>query len=173
VAFTREDSLLQAELQDFLFAEAEVLDEHRYLDWLNQFVSKDIRYRMPVQVTRDRRNAASASLPSMMHIDDDWDVLELRVLRFETEYAWAEDPPSRTRHLVSNVRPVGRVDTAEVQVHSNLLLYRTRGDKPAFDLLSAARHDTVRPDGDGWRLVERLVLLDQSVVLTHNLAVIL
>lgn len=173
MVFTREDSLLQAELQDFLFAEAEVLDEHRYLDWLAGFVSRDIRYRVPVQVTRDRRNAASESLPSMMHVDDNWDILEMRALRFETQHAWAEDPPSRTRHLVSNVRLDGRPAGDEARVRSSLLLYRTRGDKPAFDLISAYRRDTVRREDDGFRLIDRLVLLDQSVIQTHNLTAIL
>jgi 3-phenylpropionate/cinnamic acid dioxygenase small subunit len=58
-----------------------------------------------------------------------------------------------------------------VAVKSNLLLYRSRGSDPTADLLSAERRDVLRKEEDGWRLRRREILLDHSVVMTHNLSV--
>lgn len=162
--------LLRVEIEDFLFREAEVLDAGRYMAWLSEFVAEEIEYRVPVQVTRDRRTSKSA--PQMMHVDDDWNVLELRALRVETEYAWSEDPPSLMRHFVSNVRVDEGRGNDVVNVKSNLLLYRTRGDKPTFDLLSAEREDVLRRVDGRFRLTRRTVHLDQTVIQTHNLTMV-
>jgi 3-phenylpropionate/cinnamic acid dioxygenase small subunit len=99
--------------------------------------------------------------------------LELRVRRLETEYAWAEDPPSRTRHFVTNVRIAEGEEEDEVAVRSNLLLYRSRGSVPHYDLLSAERKDVLRKEEDQWKLRRRVILLDHAVLTTHNLSVFL
>ncbi|HYX91065.1 MAG TPA: aromatic-ring-hydroxylating dioxygenase subunit beta, partial [Myxococcaceae bacterium] len=93
------------------------------------------------------------------------------VERLETGFAWAEDPPSRLRHFVSNVR----VDLiperqAEVAVRSNLLVYRSRWDKPLYDLLSAERHDVLRQVNGGWKLARRRVILDNTTLPTLNIS---
>jgi 3-phenylpropionate/cinnamic acid dioxygenase small subunit len=106
-------------------------------------------------------------------MDDDWDSMEMRILRLETEYAWAEDPPSRSRHFVTNVRVEEGENEGEYLVKTNLLLYRTRGDVPIYDILSGERTDTLRRVDDGLRLAKRVVLLDQTTVMTHNLALIM
>lgn len=161
---------LHSEVHGFLLEEAELLDAGRYRDWL-ELITDDVRYLMPVRVTRER--TAASDLSEMHHVDDDHDTLELRVLRLETEYAWAEDPPSRTRHFVSNVRVERNGVDDEVNVKSNLLLYRSRSDAPKYDLLSGERRDILRRVDGEWKLAHRTVVLDQSVVLTHNLAVIM
>lgn len=162
---------LDREAHDFLVAEAGLLDGGRFREWL-ELLTDDVRYLIPVRVTRER-SAPTDVVPGACHMDDDHDALEMRVLRLETEYAWAEDPPSRTRHFVTNVRARPADRNGEVTALSNILLYRTRGDLPKFDLLSGERHDTLRVDGERWKLAARTVFLDQSVVLSHNLAVIL
>lgn len=162
---------LRREIRDFLIEEAELLDTGRFREWLDH-VTDDMRYFVPVRVTRERA-APTDIVAGAFHMDDDHDALEMRVLRLETEYAWAEDPPSRTRHFVTNLRVCATERDGELRVKSNLLLYRTRGDVPKFDLLSGERHDTLRREDDAWKLASRAVILDQSVILTHNLAVIL
>ena len=97
----------------------------------------------------------------------------MRVLRLETEYAWAEDPPSRSRHFVTNVQVAPGDSGDEFEVTSNLLLYRTRGDVATYDILSGERKDVLRRAGDGFRLAKRVVLLDQTTIMTHNLALIM
>ena len=93
--------------------------------------------------------------------------------RFETEHAWAEDPPSRTRHFVTNVRCWECEGAGELAVESNLLLFRSRGDVQDHDLLCGRRNDTLRRTPEGLRLARREVVLDESVLRTQNLAVFL
>lgn len=156
------------EVEDFLFHEGEVLDHHDFKEWL-EMLTEDIRYRMPVRVTREK-TAGEGFDPDMAHMDEDRDSLEMRALRVDTEYAWAEEPPSRTRHFITNVRVQAREADGEYDVKSNLLLYRTRGDAPTFDILSAERQDVLRrADGGELQLARRTILLDQSTVLTHNI----
>jgi len=83
------------EITDWLYHEAELLDDGRYREWLD-LLAEDLRYLVPLRVTRERE-AVSDVIVGMAHQDDDWDAMEMRVLRLETEYAWAEDPPSRSR----------------------------------------------------------------------------
>jgi len=97
------------------------------------------------------------------------------VQRLATDHAWTEDPPSRTRHFVTNVRTF-RHQTGELRVlrvESALLLFRSRGDTREPDLISAGRTDLLRETGDGLRLARREIIVDESVLRTQNLAVFL
>jgi 3-phenylpropionate/cinnamic acid dioxygenase small subunit len=92
----------------------------------------------------------------------------MRVDRLKSGDAWAEVPPSRTRHFVTNVRVRGGDDTIEAR--SNLLLARTRGDEAVYQWLTAERVDTiVRRDGE-LRLLGRTIYLDATTLPTYNLA---
>jgi 3-phenylpropionate/cinnamic acid dioxygenase small subunit len=96
--------------------------------------------------------------------------LEVRVDRLDSEYAWAEDPPSRMRRLVTNVR-LGEVTDDAVEVRSNFLYFRgARYDAPGHDLLVGERQDVLRRAADGMKLMRRLVLLDHTTLGTPNLA---
>ncbi|SFB53586.1 3-phenylpropionate/cinnamic acid dioxygenase, small subunit [Amycolatopsis marina] len=159
------------EATEWLFTEAELLDAGKYREWLD-LVAEDLSYVVPLRVTRERE-AETDIVEGMTLMDDDWDSMEMRVLRLETEYAWAEDPPSRSRHFVTNIRVAAGEAEDEVAVKSNLLLYRTRGDVATFDILSGERHDVLRRVAGGYRLVKRVVVLDQTTVMTHNLALIM
>lgn len=165
------DEQVYREVRDFLHTEAELLDDGRLRDWLD-LLTDDVIYRMPVRITRER-GAGSEFVDNMTHFEEDRHTLEMRVRRLETHSAWAEDPPSRTRHFVSNIRVHARDKDAGVHVKSNLLLYRNRGDSPHYDLLSAERHDIVRQVEGNWKLARRVILLDQSTVGTLNLSIFL
>ena len=159
-------------ITDFLYHEAELLDEGRYREWLD-LLTQDIRYQVPIRIAKERGagdNAITGVATNMFHLDEDRDSLELRIDRVETGFAWAEEPPSRLRHFVSNVRtqPVeGRAD--EVAVRSSVLVYRSRWDRPEHDLLSGERHDILRRGDNGWQLARRLVILDNTTLPTLNL----
>ena len=157
------------EVYSFLMREAELLDERREREWLESCIADDVEYLMPVRETRERSEGVGFSDESF-YFQETRGSLELRVKRLETEYAWAEDPPSRTRHFVTNVR-VAEGEGEEVNVRSNVLLYRSRGSDPTADVLSAERRDVLRKVDEGWRLRRREILLDHSVVMTHNLSV--
>jgi 3-phenylpropionate/cinnamic acid dioxygenase small subunit len=159
------------EVYSFLMHEAELLDERRERDWLELFTD-DAEYLMPVRVNRERGEGDGFS-EEAFYFEETRGSLELRVRRLETEYAWAEDPPSRTRHFVTNVRVVPGEEEDEVAVRSNLLLYRSRGSDPHQDLLSAERKDVLRKEDGQWKLKKRVILLDHSVLTTHNLSIFL
>ena len=154
----------------FLVEEAALLDAADYAGWLN-LLCEDIRYLMPVRVTT-ARGAGFDSLADMGHFDENMYALRKRVQRLATEHAWTEDPPSRTRHFVTNVRTF-RPGAAELLVESALLMFRSRGDTREADLLSAGRSDLLRETGDGLRLARREITVDESVLRTQNLAVFL
>src|SRR5207245_8171547 len=113
--------------------EAALLDAADYTGWLD-LLCETIRYVMPVRVTT-ARGAGFDSLVDMGHFDEDMYALRKRVERLATDHAWTEDPPSRTRHFVTNVRTF-RAEAGALRVESALLLLRSRGDTREADLLS-------------------------------------
>jgi phthalate 3,4-dioxygenase beta subunit len=156
----------------FLVEEAALLDAADYEAWLG-LLCEDIRYVMPVRVTT-ARGADFDSLADMGHFDENLYSLRKRVQRLATEHAWTEDPPSRTRHFVSNVRTfLGEGGGGELVVESSLLLFRSRGDTRQADLVSAGRTDVLRMTEAGLRLARREIKVDESVLRTQNLAVLL
>ena len=87
---------------------------------------------------------------------------------------WAEEPPSRICHMVSNVQilqasPAGPSPT-EVTVKSRFLVYRNRVETET-DFLVGKREDLLRRRDGPWRIARRKIVLDQSVLLTKNLTV--
>lgn len=157
------------EIQDFLYREALALDERRFRDWL-EYLSDDIRYEVPVRVTREGLADWELS-PTSRIFDDSKQTLEVRVRRLETDFAWAEQPPSRTRHFVTNVvvDPTDAED--EFLVSSNVFIYRSRGDDPSPSLYSLFRKDTIRRTADGWKIARRWAALDQSLINAHNMSI--
>jgi 3-phenylpropionate/cinnamic acid dioxygenase small subunit len=155
----------------FLIDEAYLLDRQRYEEWL-ELLTDDVRYRMPVRVSTGRASHFDTS-PGMDHFAEDRYSLERRVRRFATEHAWTEDPPSRLRHHVTNIRTSPTEADDELFVESAVLLFRSRGDvqPPAF--LSAGREDLLRSTAGHWRLARREVFVDESVLRMQNLAVFL
>jgi phthalate 3,4-dioxygenase beta subunit len=155
----------------WLIDEAYLLDAQHYGDWL-ELLADDIHYIMPVRVTT-ALGAGFDSAPGMAHFDENKYSLSRRVARFQTEHAWTEDPPSRLRHHVTNVRTLATGDPDHLVVDSGLLLYRSRGDVREAALISAGREDLLRRSGDGWQLARRTILVDDSVLRTQNLAIFL
>jgi 3-phenylpropionate/cinnamic acid dioxygenase small subunit len=153
----------------WLDREAELLDESMYEDWL-ALLTEDIQYSVPLRLTRER-GAASEVRSGAPHFLEDMTTLRMRVERLKTEFAWAEDPPSRTRRFVTNVRP--RHAPAGIAVRSYLLLYRSRGEDTSPEMISAERDDLLRRTDGGLRLCERIVTLDQATLGVRNLAVLL
>lgn len=167
VAFT---DPLHHQVHEFLVYEAEALDERRYRDWL-AMLTDDVEYRMPVRVSSAGALATSL-LDHMDHFAEDRYSLGKRVERFETDFAWTEDPPSRVRHIVTNVRAT-RTTSEDTHVRSYLLLFRSRGDSREAEYVAAERHDRLRPVAGGLRLARRFIVVDESVLRTQNLAIFL
>jgi ethylbenzene dioxygenase beta subunit len=162
-------SELHAEVVDWLNTEAELLDEGRERDWLEGMVDESIVYQLPLRQTVERARG-DGFVPNAFHLDETYGSLRTRVMRNETAYAWAEDPPSRIRHFVTNIR-VGQINDERLAVRSNLLIFRTRQDQTNPQLLAGERHDELRRSGDKLRLCRRTIRLDHTVIGTHNLSI--
>ena len=165
--------LLKHEVEEFLFLEADVLDSRRYDDWL-ALLTEDIHYWMPVRRTTTAREVdREFTKPGgVAFFDDDFATLKMRVDRMRLGRAWAEDPPSRTRRLITNVRVVegdGVGEGAEVTAASNFHLYRTRLDSEE-DSWIGRREDVLRRVDGEFRLARRHVFLEQTVILAQNLS---
>lgn len=159
------------QVSQWLVDEAYLLDAQDYESWLD-LLADDIRYHMPVRVTT-ARGAGFDTAPGMAHFDEDKYSLSRRIARFRTEHAWTEDPPSRQRHFVANVRTFATQDAGHIVAESAVLLFRSRGDVNDAALVSAAREDLLRRDGQRWLLAHRTITVDESVIRMQNLAVFL
>jgi 3-phenylpropionate/cinnamic acid dioxygenase small subunit len=169
--------LLLREVEEFLFFEADLLDQWRYREWL-ELTTDDIRYWMPV-----RRNVKfgnwererSAELAELAWFDENRRTLEMRVEQLMTGEHWAAEPLSRVSHLITNVRVADRVERESVEeltVRCRFLVYRNHLDDEEAVLIGK-REDVLRrvddrPDAD-LRLARRSIFLDQSVLLAKNL----
>ncbi|HEU4344566.1 MAG TPA: 3-phenylpropionate/cinnamic acid dioxygenase subunit beta [Candidatus Binatia bacterium] len=159
---------LEREVAEFLYREAELLDSNRLEQWL-ELLTEDINYEMPLRMTRERGQPDVSSQTG--HFSEDRRSLELRVKRLGTDFGWAENPPSRTRRFISNIRVENTADANEVKADSYFLLYRNRGSSTQADLISGERQDLLRRRDGGWKLASRLILVDQAVLGTRNLAI--
>jgi 3-phenylpropionate/cinnamic acid dioxygenase small subunit len=155
----------------WLVDEAWLLDAQAYEEWLD-LLTEDIHYLMPVRVTT-ALGAGYDTSPGMAHFDEDKYSLSRRVARFLTEHAWTEDPPSRLRHHLSNVRSFATDDADHLVVDSATLLFRNRGDVREGAFVSAGREDLLRRTPEGWKLARRTVMVDDAVIRMQNLAIFL
>jgi biphenyl 2,3-dioxygenase beta subunit len=158
---------LQYEVEQFLYHEAALLDDRRFADWL-ALIADDIHYWMPIRrtVTVDNLDREYTTADGMAYFDDDRSDLRMRVEKLQAASAWAENPPSRTRHLVSNVR-ILEVNGAEIALEAAIHVYRSRlNDK--IDHWIGKRRDRLRRVDGGFRIFERHIFLDQTVVLSTN-----
>ena len=105
------------------------------------------------------------------YFNDNKETLRIRVERFYSKSAWAEMPPSRTRHLISNIR-VRKDDGVQFEVDSNFIVYRTRMEKDE-DLFVGTRKDVLRRINDELKIARRMILLDQAVLGAKNISVFL
>ena len=168
------DNELRQQVEDFYYLEAELLDERKLRQWF-ELLTEDIRYWMPIRynpLERPENITDEVSPPGeAYYFDDDWKSLKIRVERAYSKIAWAEVPPSRTRHLITNVR-IKKNDSAEVEAHCNFLVYRTRQESDK-DIFVGTRQDTLRRAGASFKIARRTIILDQAVLDAKNISVFL
>ncbi len=167
-----ERMLLHASVSDFLYREADLLDERRYTEWL-EMLAEDYQYSVPLRMNvaygeTDAREETRAG-KEICWFDEGKDTVELRVTQLATGVHWAEEPVSRVSHLVTNIR-LDAIELPEVAVSCRFLVYRNRVSDET-DFLVGRRRDRLRQVGDSWQVVRRELLLDQSVLLAKNLSV--
>ena len=164
-------SAIYNRLLETLYDEAAALDERRFDDWI-AMLATDLIYQAPIRLTRTGPNKDRDVMRTMFHFDEDHGSILMRTGRLQKS-AWAEDPPSRCRRFITNVR-VGECDVAgEYEVVSYLFLERSRGDNPHNETLTAERRDVWREVDGSYVLARREIIVDQSVLGMSNLAVFL
>jgi 3-phenylpropionate/cinnamic acid dioxygenase small subunit len=174
---------IHREIEQLLYREARLLDERRFDDWL-ALLTDDVRYWMAGRSNRyPRHSKAIAILDAARYVaddmarddelailDEDKQSLTGRVRRLDTGMAWAEDPPSRTRHLITNIEVAPGPALSEILVYSNFIAYRSRGETEQ-DFYVGARRDRLRCIDGEWKIAERKVTLDQNVLLAKNVSI--
>lgn len=179
----RNDPDLIREIEQFLYREARLLDARRFHEWLELF-TEDVRYWMAARSNRyPRSSKAIAILDPERYVEDDRgredelavldetkETLRARVARLDTGMAWAEDPPSRTRHLITNIEVEAGAAEGEITVYSNFLAYRSRAEREE-DFYVGAREDVLRREGERWKIARRRLILDQNVLRAKNVSI--
>jgi ethylbenzene dioxygenase subunit beta len=155
-----------SELVQWLYDEAYLLDSGDFEQWFS-LMTEDISYEMPARINLMPKEGSGFAEHSGL-FSENHSSLMARVKRLQTEQAWAEQPRSRTRHLITNV-VVGRMASGEFEVRSAFLITRARADRVS-DSFTGERQDVLRRDGPSWKLARRLILLDQTVIKSHNLS---
>jgi len=168
------------DVEQFLFREARLLDEGKFRDWLG-LLADDIRYWMPSMGRRYRACSKAIAGINSEHdierefssesevaiLDETKESLVRRIARLESGMAWAEDPPSHTCHIICNVAVTAGDPDTQLRVHSNFILYRTRGESEQ-DFYVGRRQDVLRRVSGGWRIAYRKILLPQHVLAAKN-----
>ncbi len=167
------DLLLRTRVEEAYRAEAAQLDAHRMAEWL-EWLHPEFRYEVPIPVARDDPGQPQYSSTGFLAVEVRGSI-ELWVQRVSgdlIELAYAENPPVRTRHFVTNVGIARSEETGHLHVVSNVLVtWSRRSDPPLF--ASGERHDVLVDRGDGGLLLRsRRVLLDSEVVHLSHLRVI-
>jgi 3-phenylpropionate/cinnamic acid dioxygenase small subunit len=171
------------DVERFLYREVRLLDERRFHEWLSLFTD-DVRYWMAGRSNRYARSSKAIAIldpdryveddvgreDELAILDEDKETLAARIARLDTGMAWAEDPPSRTRHFLSNIEVAPGDSEAEIKVHSNFIVYRSRADSEE-DFYVGARQDVLRREGRAWKIAYRKLILDQNVLSAKNVSI--
>jgi len=164
------------EIQDFLYAEAQLLDQRQFDQWL-ALLHPDIEYRMPLarNARRDKREQEFSQLGEAAWFDEGFHTLSQRVAQLNTGIHWAEEPASRVSHLISNVRVFVDAQQAHcpapdsVHVSSCFLVYQNRLQTETALFVGRRDDVLVRAADDSWKIRRRLISLNQNVLLAKAL----
>ena len=144
--------ITRQQVEDFLYEEAALLDAWRLDDWL-ALLTDDAIYRVP---SNDRPNADHAD--TLFIIADDINRIRARVTRLKKKDAHAEDPRSRTRRMISNVRIVSR-NGAALEVEANFSVHRFRRNDNIRVYVGHYRYG-LRVEGGKLKIAKRDAVID-------------
>lgn len=145
-------SVTRAEVEDFLYREADLLDRWKLDDWL-ALLTDDASYYVPPNDKPDGDHRFT-----LFTVADDIVRLRERLIRLKDPNCHAEWPPSRTRRMISNVRIVG-VEDGLILVEANFAIFRHRRNEPVREFIGRYKHKLKLTDG-GLKIAERRAILD-------------
>jgi len=146
-------------IEDFLYEEAALLDEWRLDEWL-ELLTDDATYEVPSTDTQDGDPRTTLSL-----IADDNIRIRSRVAQLLGKSAWAENPPSRTRRMISNVR-VRQVEGEAIHVTANFVVYRLRFEQ--MDTYVGRYEYTLVQRDSRLKIRARKAILDLEALRPHG-----
>ncbi len=155
---------LRSEVERFLIREARLIDERRFEEWVALF-SEDATYWMPGRTNAYRRSDVDASINEagdLAIFEDTTATLRTRIARLRTGLAWGEEPPSRTRHLITNIDVDDDTDGIEFVVRSNFLVYRAQLELDK-DIFVGERRDVLRRLDGALKIAKRTMILEDVV----------
>jgi 3-phenylpropionate/cinnamic acid dioxygenase small subunit len=166
------DATLERTCSTFLMWEAQCLDDRQFEDWL-ALLDPEIEYKAPVRTTRENWDGEGLS-DTAFWMEEDFRSLETRVKRLASRFAWSENPATRTRRFVGNIRVLPKAGTADVvTIRSNLAIFCHRGEAPQPQVITADRIDEVRIGEHGLKILKRTVILDTAVLGLESLSIFL
>jgi p-cumate 2,3-dioxygenase beta subunit len=151
--------ITRAEVEDFLYEEAALLDAWRLREWLD-LLTDDATYEIPSTDAPDGDPRTTLFL-----VADDRERIRSRVQQLLGKTAWAENPRSRTRRLVTNVR-ILQVDGDTARITANFVVYRMRAEQ-IDTYVGRYEHTLVRRDGT-LRIRHRRAILDLEALRPHG-----
>lgn len=163
--------LTYGDVVQLLFHEAALLDRREYDAWLD-LLDDSIVYRMPLRITRDPRSGPEIR-DDMAFFEENKASLRTRVERLKTTSAWAELPPTRARHFISNILAEPVTDDGTLTVASSFLVLRSRRENADVEQIFGERRDVWRWNGERWRLFRRTIYPDQTTLSVMNLSMFL
>jgi benzoate/toluate 1,2-dioxygenase beta subunit len=137
------------QVEQFIYHEADLMDEHRYDEWLALWTD-DALYWVP----SGRDDIDPKREISLIY--DDRVRLQVRITRLKSGFAHAQEPKSRMRRVVSNI-VTQEAENGDIVVFSNFLLTELRRGKQ--DTFAGRTIHKLRPDNGGFRLASKKVLL--------------
>lgn len=147
-------------IEDFLYAEADLLDNWRLNEWFALFDPEATGYFIP---TTDLPGGDPGK--DLYLIADDMTKLRSRVDQLLSGVTWAENPKSRTRRMISNVKIDG-ADGNVVRIRANFVVYRLRFEK--IDPYIGEYRYKLNIKSDGFTILERRVVLDLEALRPHG-----
>lgn len=152
-------AITRQRIEDFLYEEAALLDEWRLNDWL-QLLTDDATYDVP---STDEREGDPRTV--LFLIADDIRRIRSRVEQLLGKSAWAENPPSRTRRLITNVR-IREVKGEHIAVTANFVVYRLRSEQ--IDCYVGRYEYTLIERAGTLKIYRRRAVLDLESLRPHG-----
>lgn len=154
-----QQAVTREEIENFLYGEAALLDEWRLQEWL-ELLTDDATYQVPPtdMPDADARN-------TLFIIADDALRIRSRVRQLLGKSAWAENPRSRTRRMIGNVRVLG-CDNGNIRVTANFVVYRMRYEL-TDTYVGRYEYTLTRIDGK-LKIRERKAILDLEALRPHG-----
>ncbi len=151
--------LLRLRVEDFLWHEADLLDRWLLDEWLALFDSDAHYYVPPSDVDGDTANPDT----SLFYIMDDRRRLEERVIRLKKIGAHSEQPRSKVRHMISNMRV--RRDGNTIHARSSFAVWRNK-DATSDVFIGHYLHELTEA-GDTFRIAKKTCVLDMEALRPH------